>query len=111
MTQLEAYLTAQMRKKENALSEIHASVFRKFWKTHRTQIHESIIAQTTWGDTLQKVAWRIDLKSQARHVDEINTPVAIMELHIGNGQQKEKVIAYVLYLKSFIFLIELLFLF
>ncbi|XP_041354207.1 COMM domain-containing protein 1-like [Gigantopelta aegis] len=90
MTQLEAFLTAQMRKKEGALSEIYANVFRKFWKTHRTKIHESIIAQTTWGDTLQKVAWRIDLKSQARHVDEINTPVAIMELHVGNSQQKEK---------------------
>ncbi|XP_046373002.1 COMM domain-containing protein 1-like [Haliotis rufescens] len=90
MTQLEAFITAQMKRKEGALSETQANVFRKFWKTNKTKVHDSIVAHTTWGNSLQKVSWRIDLKSQARHIDEINTPSAIMELHVSDGQNIEK---------------------
>lgn len=36
-----------------------------------------------WGSGLQKFAWRIDVKSKARNVSEMNEPVAIVELTIG----------------------------
>ena len=90
MTQLEAFLTAQSKKREAPLTEEQAGAIRKFWKSNKMKIHESIISQTMWGNTLQKVSWRIDLKSQARHVTEINAPSAIMELQIADSLQKEK---------------------
>ena len=90
MTQLEAFLTAQSKKREAPLTEEQAGAVRKFWKSNKTKIHESIISQTMWGNTLQKVSWRIDLKSQARHLTEINAPSAIMELQIADSLQKNK---------------------
>lgn len=35
------------------------------------------------GAGLQKFAWRIDVKSKARAVSEMNEPVAIVELTLG----------------------------
>ncbi|KAK7492347.1 hypothetical protein BaRGS_00016444 [Batillaria attramentaria] len=90
MTQLEAFLSAQSKKRDAPLSEEQISAVRKFWKLNKTKIHESIISQTMWGNTLQKVSWRIDLKSQARHVNQINAPSAIMELQIGETLNKDK---------------------
>ncbi|XP_050405916.1 COMM domain-containing protein 1 [Patella vulgata] len=90
MTQLEMFLTAQMKKREGAMTEQQANIYRKFWKTHKTKIHDKIVAQTMWGNTLQKVSWRIDLKSQARRSEDINTSSAIMELQIGEHQNKDK---------------------
>jgi hypothetical protein len=90
-TQLEAYLTAQCKKRDSPLTDDQAGAVRKFWKSNKTKIHDSIVAQTMWGNTLQKVSWRIDLKSQGRHVSEINAPCAIMELQIRNNLQKDKV--------------------
>lgn len=92
MTQLEAFLTAQCKKKDVALTAEQANAVRKFWKIHKNKIHESIVSETNWGNTLQKVSWRIDLKSQARNKEHNNTPSAIMELQIANNQKKEKVI-------------------
>ncbi|XP_076441562.1 COMM domain-containing protein 1-like [Babylonia areolata] len=90
MTQLEAFLTAQSKKRDAPLTEDQAAAIRKFWKSNKTKIHDSIISQTMWGNTLQKVSWRIDLQSQSRHVNEINAPTAIMELQIGDSLQREK---------------------
>ena len=97
MTQLEAYLTAQSKKRESPLTEDQAAAIRKFWKTNKSKIHESIISQTMWGNTLHKVSWRIDLKSQSRHINEINTPSAIMELQIKDNLDNSKV-SFVLFL-------------
>merc|ERR1711963_775386 len=90
MTQLEAFLAAQAKKREAPLTEEQASAVRKFWKTNKAKIHDTIIAQTMWGNTLRKVAWRIDLQAQSRNVSEINAPSAIMELQIADNLQKEK---------------------
>ncbi|KAL8606530.1 hypothetical protein ACOMHN_015570 [Nucella lapillus] len=90
MTQLEAFLTAQSKKRDAPLTEEQMAAIRKFWKGNKTKIHDSIIAQTMWGNTLQKVSWRIDLQSQSKHVNEINAPTAIMELQIADSLQKEK---------------------
>lgn len=91
MTQLEAFLTAQCKKRDAPLTEEQASAVRKFWKLNKSKIHESIVSQTMWGNRLEKILWRIDLKSQSRHVNQINAPSAIMELHIGDNLQKDKV--------------------
>uniref|UniRef100_A0A8C9L340 COMM domain-containing protein 1 n=1 Tax=Serinus canaria TaxID=9135 RepID=A0A8C9L340_SERCA len=89
LNQLEAFLTAQT-KKQGGITSDQAAVIAKFWKNHRTQIHESLINQSRWDNVLKNMNWRVDLKSQLRHIDQINTPVAIVEMELGkNGQESE----------------------
>ena len=91
MTQLEAFLTAQMKKKEGALTEEQAAVMRKFWKGNKAKIHDKIVSQTMWGNSLEKVSWRVDLKSQSKSEEQMHAPCAIMELHVADNLEKEKV--------------------
>ncbi|XP_009575279.1 PREDICTED: COMM domain-containing protein 1 [Fulmarus glacialis] len=87
--QLEAFLTAQT-KKQGGITSDQAAVIAKFWKNHRIKIHESLINQSRWDNVLKNMNWRVDLKSQSRHIDQINTPVAIVEMELGkNGQESE----------------------
>jgi len=90
MTQLEAFLTAQMKKKEGALTEEQAAVMRKFWKGNKAKIHDKIVSQTMWGNSLEKVSWRVDLKSQSKSEEQMHAPCAIMELHVADNLEKEK---------------------
>ncbi|GFN82838.1 comm domain-containing protein 1-like [Plakobranchus ocellatus] len=90
MTQLEAFLTAQMKRKEGALSEQQAAALRKFWKANKVKIHDSIVLQTMWGNSLQKVSWRVDLQSQTRNTEQTNIPTAIMELHLSDNLDSSK---------------------
>ncbi|XP_009280872.1 PREDICTED: COMM domain-containing protein 1 isoform X1 [Aptenodytes forsteri] len=86
LNQLEAFLTAQT-KKQGGITSDQAAVIAKFWKNHRIKIHESLINQSRWDNVLKNMNWRVDLKSQSRHIDQINTPVAIVEMELGkNGQ-------------------------
>ncbi|KAM6272243.1 COMM domain-containing protein 1 isoform 2-T2 [Spheniscus humboldti] len=87
LNQLEAFLTAQT-KKQGGITSDQAAVIAKFWKNHRIKIHESLINQSRWDNVLKNMNWRVDLKSQSRHIDQINTPVAIVEMELGkNGQE------------------------
>ncbi|XP_048791009.1 COMM domain-containing protein 1 isoform X1 [Lagopus muta] len=89
LNQLEAFLTAQT-KKQGGITSDQAAVIAKFWKNHRVRIHESLVNQSRWDNVLKNMNWRVDLKSQSRHVDQINTPVAIVEMELGkNGQESE----------------------
>ncbi|XP_075605781.1 COMM domain-containing protein 1 isoform X4 [Balearica regulorum gibbericeps] len=89
LNQLEAFLTAQT-KKQGGITSDQAAVIAKFWKNHRIKIHESLINQSCWDNILKNMNWRVDLKSQSRHVDQINTPVALVEMELGkNGQESE----------------------
>nr|XP_048698599.1 COMM domain-containing protein 1 isoform X1 [Caretta caretta] len=89
LNQLEAFLTAQT-KKQGGITADQAAVIAEFWKNHRTKIRESLINQSRWDNTLKNVNWRVDLKSQSRHIDQINTPVAIVEMELGkDGQASE----------------------
>ncbi|XP_021248625.1 COMM domain-containing protein 1 [Numida meleagris] len=89
LNQLEAFLTAQT-KKQGGITSDQAAVIAKFWKNHRAKIHESLVNQSCWDNVLKNMNWRVDLKSQSRHVDQINTPVAIVEMELGkNGQESE----------------------
>ncbi|XP_061212158.1 COMM domain-containing protein 1 isoform X2 [Neopsephotus bourkii] len=82
LNQLEAFLTAQT-KKQGGITSDQAAVIAKFWKNHRMKIHESLISQSRWDNILKNMNWRVDLKSQSRHIDQINTPVAIVEMELG----------------------------
>uniref|UniRef100_A0A8V0YX63 COMM domain-containing protein 1 n=1 Tax=Gallus gallus TaxID=9031 RepID=A0A8V0YX63_CHICK len=89
LNQLEAFLTAQT-KKQGGITSDQAAVIAKFWKNHRVKIHESLVNQSCWDNVLKNMNWRVDLKSQSRHVDQINTPVAIVEMELGKyGQESE----------------------
>ncbi|KAM9066522.1 COMM domain-containing protein 1 isoform X1 [Sarcophilus harrisii] len=87
--QLEAFLTAQT-KKQGGITADQAAVISKFWKSHKTKIKESLINQSRWENSLKTMNWRVDLKSQSKHLDQINVPVAIVELELGkSGQESE----------------------
>ena len=91
LNQAEVFLTSQMKKPEGGITENQANALRKFWKNQKNKIHEAVISKSTWNNTLHNVSWRIDIKSQARHLEDINTPTAIMELQIGPNDKNEKV--------------------
>ncbi|XP_077171398.1 COMM domain-containing protein 1 [Paroedura picta] len=87
--QLEAFLTAQT-KKPGGITGDQAAVIAKFWKNHRVKIRDSLINQSRWENTLKNINWRVDVKSQSRHMDQLNSPVAIVEMELGkNGQESE----------------------
>ncbi|XP_005989627.1 COMM domain-containing protein 1 isoform X2 [Latimeria chalumnae] len=89
LNQLEAFLTAQT-KKQGGITAEQAAVIAKFWKNHKARIRESLISQSRWENTLRNLNWRVDLKTQSRHMDQINTPVAIVEMELGkHGQESE----------------------
>lgn len=84
--QLEAFLTAQT-KKPGGITTDHAIVIAKFWKNQRAKIHESLINQSKWENSLKNISCRVDLKTQSRNIDQMNSPVAIVEMELEkNGQ-------------------------
>ncbi|MGH0139455.1 UNVERIFIED_CONTAM: hypothetical protein FKN15_063918 [Acipenser sinensis] len=80
--QLEAFLTAQT-KKQGGVSAEQAAVLSKFWKNHKSKIRESLISQSRWDNSLRNVSWRVDLKTQSRHADQVSAAVAVVELELG----------------------------
>ncbi|XP_041467943.1 COMM domain-containing protein 1-like [Lytechinus variegatus] len=88
--QLEAFLTSQMKKKEGGISQAQATAFTKFWRNNRSKIHEKVVSQSIFGNTLKDVSWRIDIKSQAKHIDQINMPTAIVELKLADNSHIDK---------------------
>ena len=90
--QLQAFLTSQTRKKESGITEEQAVVYQKFWKTHQNRIHESLISRSKWNTSLKSCNWRIDVQSRAKHVDQMNSATAIVELQLENNQMDQQVI-------------------
>lgn len=88
LNQSEAFLISQTKKPEGGITENQASAFRKFWKIHRAKIHEAVIARSTWTNTIKQMSWRIDIQSQAKHIEHIDAPIAIMELQLGSTDPK-----------------------
>jgi hypothetical protein len=86
--QLEAFLTSQTKKREGTLKVDQAAAFMKFWKSQKNKIHDSLVQKASWNNKFKDVSWRIDLKTQARHIDQINTPVAIIEMQIENASTR-----------------------
>ncbi|KAK6488762.1 COMM domain-containing protein 1 [Huso huso] len=87
--QLEAFLTAQT-KKQGGVSAEQAAVLSKFWKNHKSKIRESLISQSRWDNSLRNVSWRVDLKTQSRHADQVSAAVGVVELELGKtGKESE----------------------
>ena len=80
--QLEAFLTSQIKRRESPLTEEQASAVTKFWRNHKMKIHNILVEKSNFSNKLKQMNWRIDLKTQGRHLDQINTPTAIFELQI-----------------------------
>ncbi|XP_054033247.1 COMM domain-containing protein 1 isoform X1 [Dryobates pubescens] len=86
LNQLEAFLTAQT-KKQGGITAEQAAALAKFWKHHRAKIHESLVSRSRRGSVLRSLSWRVDLKAQARHLEQLHTPVAIVEMELGKDGQ------------------------
>jgi len=87
LTQAEAFLTSQTKKRDGGLMEEQAVVLLKFWKTHKERIHESLVSECVWGSKLTSLSWRVDVKSHTRQTDgAINEPCAIVELQLDHKQ-------------------------
>lgn len=99
--QLEAFLTSQTRRKQGSLTQEQAAAFLKFWKSQKVKIHDVLVQRSSWNNRLKDISWRIDLKSQGRHLQQINTPVAIVEMQVEKRSTENKVEYY--YFKFFKF--------
>uniref|UniRef100_A0A8C5M9V2 COMM domain-containing protein 1 n=1 Tax=Leptobrachium leishanense TaxID=445787 RepID=A0A8C5M9V2_9ANUR len=89
LNQMEAFLMAQT-KKQGGITAEQAAVLGKFWKNHKKKIRESMISQIRWENSLKGMKWRIDLKSQSTHTDQVNAPVAIVEMEIGKNHKESE---------------------
>ena len=92
--QLEAFLTSQTRRKQGSLTQEQAAAFLKFWKSQKVKIHDVLVQRSSWNNRLKDISWRIDLKSQGRHLQQINTPVAIVEMQVEKRSTENKVEYY-----------------
>lgn len=74
---------------QQSLSATQQDLLVKFWRSQKQEIHSSVYRKMTWNNTLQKFAWRIDLKSKTKSGGEhdLNEPTAIVELTIGKSKQ------------------------
>jgi hypothetical protein len=50
------------------------------------QVHEALVKQSAWDNQLKSFNWRIDVKSTARHISDLNTPTAIVEMEISGSK-------------------------
>ncbi|NP_001089453.1 copper metabolism domain containing 1 L homeolog [Xenopus laevis] len=89
INQIDAFLTAQA-KKQGGITTEQAAVIAKFWKNHKRKIRESVVSQSRLENNLKSMNWRIDLKSQSRHTDQENSPVAIVEMEIGKNDKESE---------------------
>lgn len=87
--QLEAFLTSQRKKRQGAITESQSAAIVKFWKSQKSKIHDVLVDKSRWNNKLKELSWRIDFKNQARHVSQINTPVAIVQMKLQNPNNKE----------------------
>ncbi|XP_015236432.1 PREDICTED: COMM domain-containing protein 1 [Cyprinodon variegatus] len=88
--QLEAFLTAQTKRQGGSgLTAEQAAALSRFWKSQRTRVRESLLAQCRWEPTLRGLSWRVDLQTADSYGSaDHRGPVALMELELGrDGQQ------------------------
>ena len=87
--QLEAFLTAQMKRQGGGMSEGQASALSRFWRSQRARVRESLLAQSRWEPALRGLAWRVDLQTASGRGLEAGPgrPVALLELELGRPSQ------------------------
>lgn len=82
--QAERYLAAQ-GKKQDGVTEAEQAAIMKFWKKERGRVHDVLVKRACWNDGLASMSWRVDVLTSSQHVDELNSPAAIMELKVDKG--------------------------
>jgi len=83
VTQFEAVV-----QKEGGLSPIQQDLIVKFWRNQKQDIHSNMYKKMVWNNSLQKVAWRIDMKTKTKSAGDVNEPTAIVELSIGRPKEE-----------------------
>ena len=91
---MEAFLTSQTKKREGALTQEQAAAFMKFWKAQKTKIHDILVQKSSWNNRLKDMSWRIDVKAQARHIEQLNSPVAIVEMQLENRTSGSNTVSF-----------------
>ena len=91
LSQAEAFLTSQSKKRDSGFTDSQAKVMLKVWKTHRSRVHESLVQRSTWNNRLKNLKWRVDIKNQSKNGEEIHEPSAIVELQLENRDSDQKV--------------------
>ena len=104
----EDYDVSQMEKflkltKNLGLTDVQKKAFARFWLNNRGKIHDAVCRRALWDNTLERVAWRIDVKARTMAAatgpdaraaqaaeDEQHEPVAIVELHINRADAPGK---------------------
>eukprot|EP01116_Phalansterium_solitarium_P004272 TRINITY_DN15232_c0_g1_i1.p1 TRINITY_DN15232_c0_g1~~TRINITY_DN15232_c0_g1_i1.p1 ORF type:complete len:203 (-),score=31.67 TRINITY_DN15232_c0_g1_i1:82-657(-) len=78
LTQFETFL------KQTSLTAGQQEAFARFWRTQKPKIHDALVRDVSWADTLSRLQWRIDSKSKSKNVDDLNNELtAVVELSIG----------------------------
>lgn len=87
--QLEAFLTAQTRRQGGGVSAEQGAVLSRFWRTQRTRVRESLLAQSRWEPSLRGLTWRVDLPTATSQGDRSahGGPLALVELELGRAAQ------------------------
>ena len=77
--QLEQFLTKQKTPPELV------ETFLVVWRGEREKVHEIMRRKSSFTDGLDNFGWRVDVKSSARHVQQINEPSAILEFAVRDS--------------------------
>lgn len=67
-------------------SQVQQDCILKFWRNNKSKVHEKNVASCNWQSSLKGLAWRLDVKSKARHVENLNDVSAIVELTVGKSE-------------------------
>jgi len=91
VTHFEAFV-----QKEKALSSAQQDLFVKVWKSQKAKIHDYVYRKVRWNNSLQKISWRIDVKTKTKALTEVNEPTAIVEMNIGktNKEQDQQLVRF-----------------
>ncbi|EFA80769.1 COMM domain-containing protein 1 [Heterostelium album PN500] len=85
--------------KDNDFTQQQQEGLTKFWKTNKKKIHDIVNRRTRFNNSLDKMSWRLDLKTKSKDVEEMNEPTAIVELDLTKNlrsstekkQQQQKI--------------------
>jgi len=86
LQQLEMFL-----KQSSQFSSAQQDVFVRFWRVQKPKIRESLLKHVSWNNSLTKIAWRIDSKTQSMAAAELNELTAIVELNLSANNNVEVV--------------------
>ena len=77
------------------LSEQQKELVVRFWRNQRGKVHDLLRQNSTFNNTLQRMAWRVDVVSHAKQLGQLNTPAAIVEMQLASrGEQAVEVLRF-----------------